>query len=186
MNGMKTCHEFLKNHGDLPGMIQNEYMVYFQDYEWYEGLEDGELKDKALMKKAEFEESRYLCSFDAEWENFEHANHIGTNANYNPYLDISQIFNCHAGKSNEEAIKDNRRAIKEGMCELLRNPCEILAMCKIERFEVIKYSFGPVEDFVAIKECSYDDWMRTEEDACHAYQDIFTKMDEWWFVTRAE
>ncbi|GJX22606.1 hypothetical protein Tco_0227051 [Tanacetum coccineum] len=41
----------------LKRMIQNKNIVYFQDYEWYGGLEDGELKDKALMKKAEFEES---------------------------------------------------------------------------------------------------------------------------------
>ncbi|GJY38565.1 hypothetical protein Tco_0424929 [Tanacetum coccineum] len=96
----------------VPYEIVNHYCLPFH-YEWYEGLEDGELKDKALMKKAEIEESRYLCSFDAEGENFEHANHIGTNANYNPYLDISQIFNCHAGKSNEEVIKDEREPMND-------------------------------------------------------------------------
>ncbi|GKB92078.1 hypothetical protein Tco_0964350, partial [Tanacetum coccineum] len=40
--------------------------------------------------------------------------------------------------------------------------------------------------FVAIKECGHDDWMRTKEDAFHAYRDIFTKMDKGWFVTRME
>ncbi|GKD46106.1 hypothetical protein Tco_1270751 [Tanacetum coccineum] len=110
MNGMKTCHGFLKNH-----------------------------------------ESRDPCSFDAEWEDFEHANHIGTNANYNPYLDISRIVNSHVGKSNEEEIKepmndygvgdsgdhlvsnnapdyanDEEEQYKERRCELLRNPHKIL------------------------------------------------------------
>ncbi|GJV96309.1 hypothetical protein Tco_1547886 [Tanacetum coccineum] len=55
-----TCHSNEDGYcdgGDLPGRIQNENMVYSQDYEWYEGLKDGELKDKALMKKAKFEKS---------------------------------------------------------------------------------------------------------------------------------
>ncbi|GKA24254.1 hypothetical protein Tco_0710287 [Tanacetum coccineum] len=159
--------------GDLLGIIQNEDMVYFQDYEWYDGLEDGELKDKSLMKKGEFEESRGPCSFDAEWDEFKHANHIGTNANYNLYLDISQIFNSHVGKSNEEAIKEEREPMNdygignsddhlasnnepkhaneeeeqynEGRWKLVRNSHKILPTCKIERFEEIKYSFGPAE-----------------------------------------
>ncbi|GJW23328.1 hypothetical protein Tco_0033950 [Tanacetum coccineum] len=195
-------------------MIQNENMVYFQDYEWYEGLEDGELKDKALMKKAKIEESRDPFSFDVEWEDFEHADHIGTDANYNPYLDISQIFNHRAGKSNKKEIKDERKPMddygigdsddhlvsnnalnylneekeqyKERGCGLLTNPHKIPPTYKIERFEVIKYSFRPAEEFVAIKECGYNDWMKTKDDACHAYRDIFAKMDEGWFVTRAK
>ncbi|GJT66654.1 hypothetical protein Tco_1018134 [Tanacetum coccineum] len=55
-----TCHSNDDGYCDggyLPGMIQNKNIVYFQDYEWHGGLEDGKLKDKALMKKAEFEES---------------------------------------------------------------------------------------------------------------------------------
>ncbi|GJR07996.1 hypothetical protein Tco_0790648 [Tanacetum coccineum] len=40
------------NGGDLPGVIQVGNMVYFQDYEWYKGLEDGDLKDEALKEKA--------------------------------------------------------------------------------------------------------------------------------------
>ncbi|GKA07307.1 hypothetical protein Tco_0686531 [Tanacetum coccineum] len=74
---------------------------------------DDELKNEALMKKVKFEESRDHCSFDVEWEDFEHANHIRTNANYNPYLDISRIFNSPAGKINEEAIKDERKPMND-------------------------------------------------------------------------
>ncbi|GKE17945.1 hypothetical protein Tco_1425522 [Tanacetum coccineum] len=191
---------------DIPG-----FKIY---KEYKNGFEDGELKNEALMKKTEFKESRDPCSFDVEWEDFEHANHIGANANYNPYLDISRIFNSRAGKSNEEATKDERKPIddygvgdsddhlisnnapdyankeeeqyKKRGCDILRNPHEIPPTCKIERFEVIKYSFGPVEEFVAIKEYGYNDWMKTEEDACHVYRDIFAKIDEGWFVTRVE
>ncbi|GJY74274.1 hypothetical protein Tco_0478705 [Tanacetum coccineum] len=51
-------------------------------------------------------------------------------------------------------------------CELLGNPHQEPPVCKIGRFEVIKYSFGPAEKYIAIKECEHDDWQRTEEDAC--------------------
>ncbi|GJW18456.1 hypothetical protein Tco_0025892 [Tanacetum coccineum] len=33
-------------------MIRICDMTYFQDYEWYEGLEDGDLKDEALKEKS--------------------------------------------------------------------------------------------------------------------------------------
>nr|GFB81810.1 hypothetical protein [Tanacetum cinerariifolium] len=79
---------------------------YFESYEWYENLEDSELKDEALNCKGMLEESingKEESSDDArthhspgnEWEDFKCTNHIGANANsnYNPYLDVSTIFN---------------------------------------------------------------------------------------------
>ncbi|GJW08182.1 hypothetical protein Tco_1570605 [Tanacetum coccineum] len=39
------CKDRYCNGGDLPGMIRVGNMVYFQDYEWYEGLEVGDLKE---------------------------------------------------------------------------------------------------------------------------------------------
>nr|GEX86164.1 hypothetical protein [Tanacetum cinerariifolium] len=35
------------NGGDLPGVIWNGDVIYFGSYEWYENLEEGELKDEA-------------------------------------------------------------------------------------------------------------------------------------------
>ncbi|GKA90002.1 hypothetical protein Tco_0811814 [Tanacetum coccineum] len=49
-----TCKWREKGHcdgGDLPGMIQIGDMTYFHDYEWYKGLEDGQLKEEALKQK---------------------------------------------------------------------------------------------------------------------------------------
>ncbi|GKB40252.1 hypothetical protein Tco_0885194 [Tanacetum coccineum] len=45
------------NRGNLPRMIQVDNMVYFQNYEWYEGLENGDLKEEALKEKAILEGS---------------------------------------------------------------------------------------------------------------------------------
>ncbi|GJW14843.1 retrovirus-related pol polyprotein from transposon TNT 1-94 [Tanacetum coccineum] len=38
------------------------------------------------------------------------------------------------------------------------------------------------EGYVAIKEYKYDDLTRTNEDACHAYQEIFCNVDEGWKI----
>ncbi|GJT91367.1 hypothetical protein Tco_1080212 [Tanacetum coccineum] len=42
------------------------------------------------------------------------------------------------------------------------------------------------EEYVAVKEYEYDGLTRTNEDECHAYQEIFCNMDEGWLVRRAE
>ncbi|GKF81743.1 hypothetical protein Tco_0240345, partial [Tanacetum coccineum] len=61
-----------------------------------------------------------------------------------------------------------------------------LSMCNMRRFEMIKYSFGQDEEYVAVKEDEYEDLARANENACLAYQEIFRMMDEGWMVTRAE
>ncbi|GJW75617.1 hypothetical protein Tco_0134987 [Tanacetum coccineum] len=40
------------NGGNLPGTYIIGNQLHYQDYEWYEALEDGELKDEALRNKA--------------------------------------------------------------------------------------------------------------------------------------
>ncbi|GKD02278.1 hypothetical protein Tco_1177252 [Tanacetum coccineum] len=77
---------------------------------------------------------------------------------------------------NEEEQEDEERH------KLFQEP----PICKIRSFEMIKYSFGQEEEYFAIKKNKYDDLTRTNEDACHAYQEIFRNMDEGWLVTRAE
>ncbi|GJT61172.1 hypothetical protein Tco_1004705 [Tanacetum coccineum] len=97
------------NCGDLPGVIRNGDVIYFESNEWYENFEEGELKDEALNRKAIFEGSKGVDeepsdnarthhSPSDEWEDFKHANHIGAYAKskYNHYLDVSRIFNDHA------------------------------------------------------------------------------------------
>nr|GEW29572.1 hypothetical protein [Tanacetum cinerariifolium] len=53
-------------------------------------------------------------------------------------------------------------------------------VCYIKKFEMIKYSFGQDEEYVAVKEDEYDDLTSTSKDACQAYQEIFRMMDEGW------
>ncbi|GKF99913.1 hypothetical protein Tco_0301604, partial [Tanacetum coccineum] len=128
-----------------------------------------------------------FCSTINEWEDFEHANHKGadTNSSYNPYLDVSRIFNDHAGtnntyetQNNEEWFYNNKRMknddddigdfedylirkdppyyideeeekSKERRCKLLGIPYVKPPTCKSEKFEVVKYSLGPEEEYVS-------------------------------------
>ncbi|GJU42349.1 hypothetical protein Tco_1195306 [Tanacetum coccineum] len=58
--------------------------------------------------------------------------------------------------------------------------------CKAETFEVIQYSLGPNEEYIAIRSYEYDIWERNEDNMSKIYQDIFQKKDEGWKVTRTK
>ncbi|GKC65176.1 hypothetical protein Tco_1097774 [Tanacetum coccineum] len=133
------------------------------------------------------------CSPFTNWRNHIREAYANTNidANFNTYLDVSRTFNNHTRKNDEEAIREERKPnddhginnfdndlvwdsapyhaneaeeqYEEDMCELLGNPRQEPPVCKIGRFEVIKYSFRPAEKYIAIKECEHNDWTRTEE-----------------------
>ncbi|GJX79686.1 hypothetical protein Tco_0327835 [Tanacetum coccineum] len=216
------------NGGDLPRVTRIGDETHFESYDWYKDLEDGELKEEALICKDIFEESitmndessryaRTQCLPANESEDFEHANHMeaDVNSNYNPYLDISRIFN-NAGMNNDKNIQDKPELIgdddddvgyledyltkkdpphyvneeeersNERRCKLLGVPYVKPPTSKTEKFEVVKYSFGPTEEYVAITEYEYDIWVRTEENVYHLYQDIFHKKNEGWFILRAD
>ncbi|GJR71451.1 hypothetical protein Tco_0083816 [Tanacetum coccineum] len=92
----------------------------------------------------------------------------------------------------EEALRN--KAIMEGLInedvesndkdderhELCGNETHELPVCNIRRFDMIKYSFGQDEEYVAVKENEYEDSTSTSEDACQAYQEIFRMIDEGW------
>ncbi|GJW95048.1 hypothetical protein Tco_0174720 [Tanacetum coccineum] len=81
----------------------------------------------------------------------------------------------------EEALRN--KAIMEGLInedvesnnedneryELCGNETHDFLVCNIRRFEMIKYSFGQDEEYVAVKENEYEDLMSTSEDAWRAY-----------------
>ncbi|GJS22423.1 hypothetical protein Tco_0451055 [Tanacetum coccineum] len=45
------------NGGNLPGRFRVGNTIQYQDYEWYEALEDSDLKDESLRNKVALEES---------------------------------------------------------------------------------------------------------------------------------
>ncbi|GJX92568.1 hypothetical protein Tco_0347154 [Tanacetum coccineum] len=196
-------------------------MIYFQNYEWYEGLEDGDLKEevlkeKVLKEKAILEGSwghknrkgKKFCSWlkesfgnyheldyelmlklerywggkkekeessevawrnhlpNDEWEHFERTNHVKTNTN-------QEWFNNHEPMEDDNDdmvdfddylipndapyyVDEEEKRFKKRRSKLLGIPYEKPPTFKSKKFDVIKYSFGPAEEYVAIKEYEYD------------------------------
>ncbi|GKA40002.1 hypothetical protein Tco_0732595, partial [Tanacetum coccineum] len=144
------------NGGNLPGAYIIGNSLHYHNYEWYEALEDGELKEEALRNKAIMEgtlddddESSYKRQ--KQWNVYDDTNHD------------------HEYEMDHEV--DERQ-------EICCNETHELLVCNIRRFEMIKYSFRDDEEYVAVKEDEYDDLMSTSKDAYRAYQEIFRIMDE--------
>ncbi|GJR77352.1 hypothetical protein Tco_0089717 [Tanacetum coccineum] len=121
----------------------------------------GELKDEALRNKAIMEG---FIKDDDDESSYEQIRR------WDIYTNYDDTYNTNHN--------DNER---EELCKVHEPP-----VCTIQRFEMIKYSFGQGEEYVAIKEDEYDDLARTSNNACCTYQEIFRMMDEGWMVTRAE
>ncbi|GJX88209.1 hypothetical protein Tco_0340223 [Tanacetum coccineum] len=144
------------NGGNLPSTYVIGNSLHYQDLSWYEALEDSKLKEEALRNKAIME--GLIKEDDNDKSRYEQRRRWNMYTNYDDAYEIN-----HEVKEREE------------LCEIHKPP-----VCNIRRFEMIKYSFGQDEEFVAIKEDEYDDLVRTSEDACRAYQEIFRMMDEGW------
>ncbi|GKD49620.1 hypothetical protein Tco_1278596 [Tanacetum coccineum] len=150
------------NGGNFPGAYVIRNSLHYQDLEWYEALEDCELKEEALRNKANME--GLIEEDDDDESRYEQRRRWNVYTNYDDAYEI-----------NHDVVE------REELCEIHELPA-----CNIRRFEMIKYSFGQDKEYVSIKEDEYEDLARTSEDACRAYQEIFRMMNEGWIVTRAE
>ncbi|GJV49589.1 hypothetical protein Tco_1439801 [Tanacetum coccineum] len=59
-------------------------------------------------------------------------------------------------------------------------------ICNTDKFEGIKYSLGPNEEYFAIRRCEYDIWERNKDSVSQIYHEIFQKNDDGWKITRLE
>ncbi|GKC19477.1 hypothetical protein Tco_1021627 [Tanacetum coccineum] len=154
------------NGGNLPRAYVVGNALRYQDFEWYDALKDGKLKEEALKNKVimegiiEDEDNESSNEGWRSWNVYENNNH------------------GHEERDYEMEHKDNER------CELFDN--HERPVCNIRRFEMIKYSFGQDEEYVVVKENEYDDLTSTSEDACRTYQEIFCMMDEGWMDLAAK
>ncbi|GJV27549.1 hypothetical protein Tco_1383997 [Tanacetum coccineum] len=129
------------NGGNLLGAYIVGNSLHYQDYEWYEALEDSELKDIALRNKAIMEELI---------EEGDESSNKGWRR-WNVYEDIDHDHEYEMKHEDEEGCGafDQEQPV-----------------CNIRRFKMIKYSFGHDKEYVAIKEDEYEDLTNTSEDAC--------------------
>ncbi|GJY84591.1 hypothetical protein Tco_0497967 [Tanacetum coccineum] len=153
------------NGENLPGAYIVGHTLRYQYLEWYDALKDRELKDEALRNKAIMvglidEDDESSNNGWQRWDKYEIADHDQEERQYE---------NGHEDKERCELFDDHE-----------------LPVCNMRRFEMIKYSFGDEEEYVAVKEDEHHDLTNTSKDACRAYHEIFRMMDEGWMVTRSE
>ncbi|GKD66031.1 hypothetical protein Tco_1308139, partial [Tanacetum coccineum] len=86
--------------------------------------------------------------------------------------DIGYLEDYLIQKDHPYYVNEDEERSKERRCKLLGILYVKPPTCKAKKFEVVKYSFGPVEEYVVITEYEYDIWVRTEETISHLYQDI--------------
>ncbi|GKA22049.1 hypothetical protein Tco_0708011 [Tanacetum coccineum] len=78
------------NGGNLPRTYIIENQLHYQDYEWYEALEDSKLKDKALRNKAIMEG---LIKDDNDKSRYEQKRRWNTYTNYDDAYEINHELN---------------------------------------------------------------------------------------------
>ncbi|GKB66599.1 hypothetical protein Tco_0928011 [Tanacetum coccineum] len=114
------------NGGNLPGAYIIGNQLHYQDYKWYEALEDCKLKDEALRNKAIMEGS---IKEDDDKSRYKQMRQWNTYTNYNDAYEINHEHN----KSEE-------------LCEIQEQP-----ICNIRRYMMVKYSFNDDEEYIAVK-----------------------------------
>ncbi|GJU84394.1 hypothetical protein Tco_1291940 [Tanacetum coccineum] len=141
------------NGGNLPGTYIIGNQLHYQGLEWYEALEDCELKDEALRNKAIMEGS---IKEDDDESRYEQKRRWNIYTNYDDAYEIDH--------------EDNER---EELCEVYELP-----VCNVRRYIMMKYSFNNDKEYAVVKENEYDNLTITRKEACRAYQEIFWIMDE--------
>ncbi|GKC99528.1 hypothetical protein Tco_1169803, partial [Tanacetum coccineum] len=135
------------NGGKLPSAYHIGNSLHYQDLEWYEALEDSELKDEALRNKAIMEdlinddESSNVCW--KRWKSHE-----------------IYYYNYDEGEYKNKTYEEGH--------ELCGIETHEVSVCQIKRYKMIKYSFNDEEEYVAVKEDKYNDLTITSEEACRA------------------
>ncbi|GKC80554.1 hypothetical protein Tco_1131328 [Tanacetum coccineum] len=117
-------------------------------------LKKEALRNKAIMEGLINEDDESSNNGWRRWDGYEIADH-----------------------DQEEREYENEHEDEE-RCELFDD--YELPGCTIRRFEMIKYSFGQDEEYVAIKEDDYEGLTNTNKGVIHTYQEIFRMMDEGW------
>ncbi|GKE04657.1 hypothetical protein Tco_1396675 [Tanacetum coccineum] len=127
-----------------------------------------ELSKEFLM---ELKNNAYHGMFDEDVES-DYGNPLNTATD--------SFFKAH----DEHNIKDGNELIQMKRKEDNKNDEQSnKRVCKAEKFEAIKYSLGPKEEYIAIRRCEYNAWERNKGSMSQIYQEIFQTKDNEWKVT---
>ncbi|GJZ89907.1 hypothetical protein Tco_0661834 [Tanacetum coccineum] len=143
-------------------------------YTWIEiGNEEGLLNDKV--------------SSDEEWEEHEYGNPLNDSFP-KPYLNINnEKDKNHHNENNGDANKLSGMDLSGApQSEKINNEQPNEGVCRVDKFEVIKYTIGGNEEFLAICTRECDSWAQNVNGVSSIYHDIFYKKDEGWTVHRTK
>ncbi|GKC56744.1 hypothetical protein Tco_1084342, partial [Tanacetum coccineum] len=101
-----------------------------------------------------------------------------TKKTHDPYLEINNIFGRNYDTSNTGKNQD-----KQGNEDSRNDPTLEPSVCKIRRFEMMKYSFNADEEYITIKESEY---LNHSKDNLDAYQKLLRIINEGWVVATAD
>ncbi|GJZ87684.1 hypothetical protein Tco_0659294 [Tanacetum coccineum] len=139
-------------------------------YTWIEiGKEEGLLKDEV--------------SSDEEWEEQEYEN-PPKDSFPKPYFEMDK--NNH-NENNRNTYKSSSMDLSGApQSENINNEQPNEGVCRVDKFEVIKYTIRDNEEFLAICTHECDSWEQTVNEVSSIYHDIFRKKDEGWTVHRTK
>ncbi|GJY31807.1 hypothetical protein Tco_0415302 [Tanacetum coccineum] len=178
------------NEVDLPRVIREESFGNYHelDYELMLKLEEYWWGKKEEEESSEDAWSNYSPNDENKIIKMMPFKRIKNGFEYHEIMvdddDIGGLDDYLIPKDEPYHVDEEGEGFKERKSKLLGIPYKKPPTFKSEKFEVIKYSFGPAEEYVAIKEYEYDIWVKTEENVSHVYQEIFHKRDEGWFMTK--
>ncbi|GKG13849.1 hypothetical protein Tco_0350809, partial [Tanacetum coccineum] len=95
---------------------------------------------------------------DDEWEEYEYGNPPDTTTDslFKPYMKTQEKNNI----KREDEQGQTKRKYNNTSNSNDEQPNK--RVCKAEKFEAIKYSLGPNEEYIAIRRCEYDTWEKKQ------------------------
>nr|GEX03648.1 hypothetical protein [Tanacetum cinerariifolium] len=159
--------------------LVKEFLMELQSNAYHE-MFDEDVVDHIAKNKRRMDD---IVSSDKEWEesDYENPHNTTTDSFFKLYLKAQEKNNIE--KEDERSlIKRNGNKIDLEINDEQPNK----RVSKAEKFEAIKYSLGPNEEYIAIKRCEYNAWERNENSVSQIYREFFWKKDNGWTVTRTE
>ncbi|GJW59996.1 hypothetical protein Tco_0109331 [Tanacetum coccineum] len=125
-------------------------------------------------------------SSDDDDNKLNHINHHDINPLLNPYPSVKD----EGTKSHHMMCNDNnsgpKNFVQNDAPHSGNNNQGNEGLCRVDKFEVIKYSIVDNEEFMGIRTLERDSWAQTINGISNIYLDIFYKKDEGWIVSERQ
>nr|GEU34080.1 hypothetical protein [Tanacetum cinerariifolium] len=157
------------NGEELPWMVRVESMTNFQDHKCFRNFQELDYNVLVNLQECWYKINANEVAQFTRLESYglrPYAN-IKTERAHDPYLEVNNIFGRNHDTSNAQ---DN-----QGHEERRADPTLEPSVCKIRRFEMMKYSFNVDEEYIVIKESEY---LNHSKDSLDAYQELLHIIDK--------